>query len=293
MLREPCDRAGTARGPPWRCSISCLVEDGSDCTMSASTGSDRAASPLGYGGMVTLRQRKKAGQGALRFVRQYPFAIQALWCLLSGRTMVVLGADEGRVRRLVAALALFVPRPGKCGERVQAWLSCPFTLTDLQRWKLIGLQRVASPVGSSMLYSLSRYSRYISILDADQKTLRCPPYHGQLLANIADHRTYIRRGSTYFLHLQSTLCRLAAKAFLFTFTHHLHLPVSSAEGPEVVEGRRRCFLQEQLGLGEEDSQILLYLSQLITQQYLQPAAAGSAAAPCFSFNYTTSVLYKI
>ncbi|XP_026181882.1 guanine nucleotide exchange protein smcr8a [Mastacembelus armatus] len=268
------------------------LEDGSDCTMSGSTGSDRAASPLGYGGVMTLRQRKKAGQGALRFVRQYPFAMPALWCLLSGRTLVVLGADEGRVRRLVAALALFVPAPGRCGERVQAWLSCAFTLTDLQRWKLIGLQRVASPVGSSMLYSLSRYSRYISILDADQKTLRCPPYRGQLLANIADHRTYIRRGSTYFLHIQSTLSRLAAKAFLFTFTHHLHLPVSSAEGPEVVEGRRRCFLQEQLGLGEEDSRVLLYLSQLITQHYLQPTGS-SAAAPCFSFNYTTSVLYKI
>ncbi|XP_075941014.1 guanine nucleotide exchange protein smcr8a [Anarhichas minor] len=269
------------------------AEDGFECTMSASTGSDRAASPLGYGGVVTLRQRKKAGQGALRFVRQYPFAMQALWCLLSGRTLVVLGADEGTVRRLVAALALFMPGPRKCGERVQAWLSCPFTLTDLQRWKLVGLQRVASPVGSSMLYSLSRYSRYISILDADQKTLRCPSYRGQLLAKIADHRTYIRRGSTYFLHLQSTLCHLAAKAFLFTFTHHLHLPVSSTEGPEVVEGRRLCFLREQLGLGEEDSQILLYLSQLITQQYLQPAAGSRAAATCFSFNYTTSVLYKI
>lgn len=269
------------------------LEEGSDCTMSASTGSERAASPLGYGRVVTLRQRKKAGQGALRFVRQYPFAMQALWCLLSGRTLVVLGADEGRVRRLVAALALFVPGPGRCGERVQAWLSCPFTLIDLQRWKLIGLQRVASPVGSSMLYSLSRYSRYISILDADQKTLRCPPYSGQLLANIATHRTYIRRGSTYFLHLQSMLCRLAAKAFLFTFTHHLHLPVSSTEGPEVVEGRRLCFLQEQLGLGEEDSLILLYLSQLITQQYLQPATGGSAAATSFSFNYTSSVFYKI
>lgn len=156
---------------------------------------------------------------------------------------------------------------------------------------LLSPHRVATPVGSSMLYSLSRYSRYISILDADQKTLRCPPYRGQLLANIADHRTYIRRGSTYFLHLQSTLCRLAAKAFLFTFTHHLHLPVSSTEGPEVVEGRRRCFLQEQLGLGEEDSLILLYLSQLVTQQYLQPGRSSAAAT--FSFNYTTSVFYKI
>lgn len=144
-----------------------------------------------------------------------------------------------------------------------------------------------------MIFSLSRYSRYIAILDADQKTLRCPSYHGELLSNMADHRTYIRRGSTYFLHLQSMLCRLAARAFLFTFTHHLHLPVSSTEGPEVVEGRRRCFLQEQLGLGEEDSQILLYLSQLITQQYLHPSTGSSAAAPSFSFNYTTSVLYKI
>ncbi|XP_055772537.1 guanine nucleotide exchange protein smcr8a-like [Salvelinus fontinalis] len=41
-------------------------QDGSDCTMSASTGSDRAGSPLGYGGVVTLRQKKRAGQGALR-----------------------------------------------------------------------------------------------------------------------------------------------------------------------------------------------------------------------------------
>lgn len=122
------------------------ADDGSDCTMSASAGSDRAASPFSYGGLVTLRQKRKAGQGALRFVRQYPFAMQALWCLLSGRTLVVLGADEGRVRRLVAALALFVPSPGRCGERVQAWLSCPFTLTDLQRWKLIGLQRYFSNI---------------------------------------------------------------------------------------------------------------------------------------------------
>lgn len=144
-----------------------------------------------------------------------------------------------------------------------------------------------------MLYSLSRYSRYISILDVDQKTLRCPPYRGQLLASISDHRTYIRRGSTYYLHLQSSLCHLAAKAFLFTFTHHLHLPLSSAEGPDVVEGRRYCFLEDQLGLGKEDRQILLYLSQLITQQYLRPTQGSSRAAPSFSFNYTTSIFYKI
>lgn len=125
------------------------ADDGSDCTMSVSIGTGQAASPLGYGGSTTVCHRKKVGQGALRFVRQYPFAMQAIWCLLSGRSLVVLGADEGRVRRLVAALALFVPAPGKCGERVQPWLSCPITLTDLQRWKLMGLQRY--------LLSLSRF----------------------------------------------------------------------------------------------------------------------------------------
>lgn len=145
-----------------------------------------------------------------------------------------------------------------------------------------------SPRGSSMFYSLSRYSRYISILDVDERTLRCPSYRGQLLANVADHRTSIRRGSTYFLHIQSTLCRLAAKAFLLTFTHHLHLPVSSTEGLGVVEARRRSFLQEQLGLDKEDSQLLLHLGQLITEQYLQAADSGR-----LSFNYASSDLYKI
>ncbi|XP_029603584.1 guanine nucleotide exchange protein smcr8a isoform X1 [Salmo trutta] len=244
-------------------------QDGSDCTTSASTGSERAGSPLGYGGVVTLRQKKRAGQGALRFVRQYPFALHALWSLLSGRTLVVLGSEEGRVRRLVSALALYVPGPGRCGERVQPWLSCPFSLTDLQRWKLIGLQRMASPVGTSMLCSLSRYSRYISVLDADRKTLRCPGYRGTLLSNMADHRTQLRRGSTYFLHLQNVLSRLAARAFLLSFTHHLHLPISHREQRQEVEERTRGFLRDQLRLGEDDCSVLMYLSQLITRHYLE------------------------
>ncbi|XP_036828136.1 guanine nucleotide exchange protein smcr8a [Oncorhynchus mykiss] len=250
-------------------------QDGWDCTMSASTGSERAGSPLGYGGLVTLRQKKRAGQGALRFVRQYPFALHALWSLLSGRTLVVLGSEEGRVRRLVSALALYVPGPGRCGERVQPWLSCPFSLTDLQRWKLIGLQRMASPVGTSMLCSLSRYSRYISVLDADRKTLRCPGYRGTLLANVADHRTRLRRGSTYFLHLQNVLSRLASRAFLLSFTHHLHLPISHLEQRQEVEERTRGFLRDQLRLGEDDCSILMYLSQLITQHYLDSTSGGA------------------
>lgn len=119
------------------------IEDVSDSTsfMSASTSSDRAVSPFTYGSVLTLKQKKKAGHSALRFIRQYPFAQQAIFCLLSGRTLVILGVDEGTVRKLVNALFIFVPNLGKYGETVQPWLSSPFQLTDLQRWKLIGLQR--------------------------------------------------------------------------------------------------------------------------------------------------------
>ena len=142
-----------------------------------------------------------------------------------------------------------------------------------------------------MLHSLSRYSRYVAVLDVDQKTLRCPPYGGVLLGRVADPRSALRRGSTYFLHLQSALAGLASKAFLLAFTHHLHLPAGPGEGPGAVEARRRSLLQEQLGLGPQDGQILLYLSSLVTQNYLQPAAA--AAPPAFCFSYTASLLYKI
>ncbi|KAJ7992057.1 hypothetical protein DPEC_G00274620 [Dallia pectoralis] len=268
-------------------------QDGSDCTMSVSTGSEQTSSSFEYGSVVTLRQRKKAGQGALRFVRQYPFALQALWSLLSGRTLVVLGSEEGRVRRLVSALALYVPGPGRCGERVQPWLSCPFSLTDLQRWKLIGLQRLASPVGTSMLCSLSRYSRYISILDADEKTLRCPGYRGNLLANMANHRTHVRRGSTYFLHLQSMLSSMVARAFLLTFTHHLHLPISPGEKRQGVGERRRGFLMDQLGLTDDDCRIMLYLSQLVTHRYLETETGGAVTTlPCLEANGTSVTMHR-
>ncbi|XDV12753.1 hypothetical protein PO909_001342 [Leuciscus waleckii] len=267
------------------------IEDASDSMsyMSASTNSDRAVSPFTYGSAVTLKQKKKAGHSALRFIRQYPFAQQAIFCLLSGRTLVILGVDEGMVRKLVNALFVFVPNLGKYGETVQPWLSTPFQLTDLQRWKLIGLQRAASPAGSSILHSLNRYSRYISILDCDNKTLRCPPYRGTLISHLADHRTQIKRGSTYFLHVQGMLTQLTAKAFLYTFCHHIHLPMDINDQGSVKTRRTNFLLQ--LGYTVEESKIVQYLSELIKQHYVQ--GSSKWVKQSFCFNYTTSYLYKI
>ncbi|KAF4115885.1 guanine nucleotide exchange protein smcr8a [Onychostoma macrolepis] len=267
------------------------IEDVSDSTsfMSASTSSDRAVSPFTYGSALTLKQKKKAGHSALRFIRQYPFAQQAIFCLLSGRTLVILGVDEGTVRKLVNALFIFVPNLGKYGETVQPWLSSPFQLTDLQRWKLIGLQRAVSPAGSSIRHSLNRYSRYISILDCDNKTLRCPPYKGTLVSHLADHRTQIKRGSTYFLHVQGMLTQITAKAFLYTFCHHIHLPMDINDQGSVTSRRTNFLLQ--LGYTVEESKIIQYLSELIKQHYIQGTSKGGNQSFCF--NYTTSYLYKI
>ncbi|KAI1884610.1 hypothetical protein AGOR_G00228160 [Albula goreensis] len=270
------------------------LDDMSDTTsfMSTSNNSDRMSSSFFYGNPITVKQKKKAGQNALRFIRQYPFSQQAIFCLLSGRTLVVLGTDERTVRKLVNALSIFVPNLGKYGETVQPWLSSPFQLTDLQNWKLIGLHRMASPTGSSMLHSLNRYGRYIGVLDTDQKTLRCPPYRSALIGNMANHRTQIKRGSTYFMHVQCMLTQLCSKAFLYTFCHHLHLPISLSEDHESVASRRSSFLHQQLGYSEEDSKIVQFLSELIKHYYLQ-GPSRTVGPPVFCFSYIPSVLHKI
>ncbi|XP_048869861.1 guanine nucleotide exchange protein smcr8a-like [Brienomyrus brachyistius] len=300
------DDASISDGPasattPYELNPNCLsdgtsrmtLDDCSDSTsfMSTSTCSDRTHPPFLYGSPITVKQKRKAGQCALRFIRQYPFAQQAIHCLLSGRPLVVLGSDERTVRKLVSALSIYVPNLGKYGESVKAWLSSPFQLTDLQIWKLIGIHKVASPAGFSILHSLKRYGRYISILDADQKTLRCPPYRGTLVERLADHRTQIKHGSTYFLHAQSSLTRLCAKAFLYTFCHHLHLSVNPSEEQEVVAARRTQFLRH-FSCDPEDGKVLQFLSELIKCHYLRGPGKG-VSPPIFGFNYVTSVVYKI
>ncbi|KFQ71069.1 Smith-Magenis syndrome chromosomal region candidate 8, partial [Phaethon lepturus] len=157
----------------------------------ASTCSDRTPSPAHLACQASERHKKKAGQNALRFIRQYPFAHPAIYSLLSGRTLIVLGEEEAIVKKLVTALSIFVPNCGIYAKPVKHWVTSPLHVVDFQRWKLIGLQRMASPAGVNVLHALSRYSRYVSVLDADSKTLRCPLYKGTLVSRLADHRTQI------------------------------------------------------------------------------------------------------
>ncbi|NWX92645.1 SMCR8 protein, partial [Nothoprocta pentlandii] len=257
----------------------------------ASTCSERSPSPGHPAVPAGDRHRKRAGQNALRFIRQYPFAHPAIFSLLSGRTLIVLGEDEAIVKKLVTALSIFVPNCGAYAKPVKHWVSSPLHIVDFQKWKLIGLQRTVSPAGVNMLHALGRYSRYVSILDADSKTLRCPLYKGTLVSRLADHRTQIKRGSTYYLHVQSVLAQLCSKAFLFTFCHHLHLPISERESEEAVVNRRMNFLKLHLGLANEDIKIVQYLAELLKLQYIQEPDQGGN--PLLRFDYVPSFLYKI
>ncbi|XP_036248701.1 LOW QUALITY PROTEIN: guanine nucleotide exchange protein SMCR8 [Molothrus ater] len=264
----------------------------SHISSAASTCSDRTPSPAQPAcAQPGDRHRKRAGQNALRFIRQYPFAHPAIYSLLSGRTLVVLGEDEAMVKRLVTALSIFVPSSGGYTKPVKHWVTSALHLVDFQKWKLIGLQRAVSPGGVNVLHALSRYSRYLSILDADSKTLRCPLYKGSVVARLADHRTQIKRGSTYYMHVQSILTQLCSKAFLFTFCHHLHLPISEREPEESVVNRRMNFLKLQLGLANEDIKIVQYLAELLKLHYIQEP--GQGGNPLLRFDYVPSFLYKI
>ncbi|XP_008820176.1 guanine nucleotide exchange protein SMCR8 [Nannospalax galili] len=242
-------------------------------------------------GLSSERHKKRAGQNTLKFIRQYPFAHPAIYSLLSGRTLVVLGEDETIVRKLVTALSIFVPNYGCYAKPVKHWISSPLHIMDFQKWKLIGLQRVASPANVGTLHTLSRYSRYTSILDLDSKTLRCPLYRGTLVPRLADHRTQIKRGSTYYLHVQSMLTQLCSKAFLYTFCHHLHLPTHSEETQEAVASRQTSFLKLNLGLVNEDIKVVQYLAELLKLHYMQESPGTTH--PLLRFDYVPSFLYKI
>lgn len=123
---------------------------------------------------------------------------------------------------------------------------------------------------------LVRFSRYLSVLDVDLKTLRCPAYKGSLICPLVEARTHTMRGSSYFLHAQSIISQLVSKAFLFTFSHGLQDPSNpSVEAKPVQEFHK------------DDLKILHYLSELITQHMM------GTSPTVLRFSYTASNVFKI
>ncbi|KAI7810685.1 guanine nucleotide exchange protein smcr8b [Triplophysa rosa] len=269
LLEEPCP---TVR------------DDLSDCfsfrSTTASTASDTFSACIhGDKREGGSRQRcGRVGRAALKFLRQFPFTVHAVFSLLSGRTLVVLGSEEGTVRRLVAALSVYTPHSSSYRESVQPWISTQLQLTDLLNWKLIGFNRMCSPT-PGFPHCLGHYSRYISVLDADQKTLRCPTYSGTLINHLVDPRSHIIRGSTYFLFAQSVLGKLVARAFFLTFSHTLKMGTNSRKSTQTV----RCLEH----LHRDDKKILHYLSELIKLHFTD------VPPNVLRFSYTANSVFKL
>lgn len=131
------------RWPPPSAPLRLLsVDEASDCT--SFTGSSEPPSPtqnIHSNTRWDQKRRRKAGLRALRFLKQNSFSQHAVFCLLSGRPLVVIGGDESFVKKLVDALSLFLPAPGPDGNAVMLCLTTPLQLTDLLTWRLIGIHR--------------------------------------------------------------------------------------------------------------------------------------------------------
>lgn len=143
-LAPPAALAEAERWPPPCGPLRLLsVDEASDCT--SFTGSSDPPSPTQHSAhcntRLDKRRRRKAGLRALRFLKQNSFSQHAVFCLLSGRMLVVVSGDESLLRKTVGALSLFLPAPGPDGSAVMPCLTSPLQLTDLLIWRLIGIHR--------------------------------------------------------------------------------------------------------------------------------------------------------
>ncbi|XP_028302119.1 guanine nucleotide exchange protein smcr8b isoform X2 [Gouania willdenowi] len=242
------------------------IDESSDCT-SFTNSSDPSSLSLNTCSSPhsARRRRRRAALTALRFIKQNSFSQHALFCLLSGRPLVVIGGEKMSVRKLVDALSLFLPNPGPDRSAVMPFLATPLQLTDLITWRLMGIHRSQSSSSSSIVLSLTRYSRYLALLDLDQQTLCCPSYSGSLISKLVPPQSAISRGITYLLHLESCLTALANHVLLYTFNPALRrlntntVTSSGEDEPQCV--RNVCS-------SESDWRVMHFLSDLIKERHV-------------------------
>ncbi|XP_067115508.1 guanine nucleotide exchange protein smcr8b [Osmerus mordax] len=267
-----------------RWSLSCPADEAIDCSSSPCSSEAPSLSSRHHGN--AHQRRRRAGLRALRFLHQNSFSQHAVFCLLSGRPLLVIGGEERSVQRTVGALALYLPDPGRPGSNVQPCLGRPLSLDDLLTCRLIGIVRSPGTLFPSMHPSVDHYGRYVALLDLDHRTLRCPPYSGSLIGRLADPRSLIGRGSTYLLHLESCLTALANQAFVYTFSPALQRPSMLGEEEVVQAERRHHFLCGRGCSSQDDLKVMDFLSDLIKQRQ-----TGSGP-PVLRFSYSPTLLHK-
>ncbi|XP_038141288.1 guanine nucleotide exchange protein smcr8b [Cyprinodon tularosa] len=272
------------RSPPCAPLRLLSVDEVSDCT--SFTSNSEPPSPTTANVTKTRvdkkRRRRRAALRALRLIKQLSFSQHAIFCLLSGRPLVVVGGDESLVRKLVDGLRLFLPAPGPDGSAVMWSLTTPLQMANLLTWRLIGVHRSSSATSSPILQSLTQLSRYIALLDIDQKTLRCPSYSGSLISFMADPHSSISRGFTYLLHLESCLTALANQVLLHTFIPTSRHPKNTA-GHIDMGNDFQC--RPGFCSSENDYRVMDFLSDLIAQHH-------TGTSTVFRFSYSEMQLHR-
>ncbi|XP_051939977.1 guanine nucleotide exchange protein smcr8b isoform X2 [Hippocampus zosterae] len=203
--------------------------------------------------------RDEAGLLARRFSERHSFSQQVVFCLLSGRPLVLLSADEGKLRSAAEALTLFLPAPAGA---VAPCLRAPPRLADLLQWRLIGFHRSRS---SDPLDWLARYGRYLAVLDLDRRTLRCPPYSGSLAGLLVGSAA---PAAAFLPRVRSGLTALANRVLLFTF------------------GRRGDDDGDDDRLDAGDLAVMRFLSDLIKRRH------AGRGPPALRFSYVALRLHK-
>lgn len=123
------------------------------------------------------------------------------------------------------------------------------------------MTRTSSAASLAVLHSLARYSRYLALLDLDQRTLRCPAYSGSLIGRLVNRRSGITKGSTYLLHLESCFTALANRALLHTFHPALR------GGDALLLPEQRGGFCDDDDDGGDDLRVMRFLSDLIKQYH--------------------------
>lgn len=154
--------------------------------------------------------------------------------------------------------------------------------------RLFFSSRCSSGSSAGVVHSLTRYSRYLALLDLDQRTLRCPSYCGSLVGRLADPRTGISRGLTYLLHLEGGLTALAQQALLHTFSPALRRPRGDggvggvgAEGKDAATTTTRAPCSS-----EHDLRVMHFLCDLIKRRH------AGRGPPVLRISYNSMQLHR-
>lgn len=148
---------------------------------------------------------------------------------------------------------------------------------------MVSCTRSSSASFSTILPSLSRYSRYVALLDLDQRTLRCPSYSGSLLSRLANPHTGITRGITYLQHLESCLAALVNHVLVHTF---MPLFKNLCVAKEKGNTEEDSWCERGLCRSECDLRVMSYLSHLIKQRY------AGRGPPVLRFAYSSVQMHR-